>query len=183
MPSTPAIARQIDLLEELLQPWRATIGEEYQGYRNHVYRMVHFSLALAGDPASEERQKILVAAAYHDIGIWIEDTLDYLDPSVPPALEYLDREGLGAWSDEVETMIREHHKLRPYRGRYPLVETFRRGDLADFSLGLIRSGIPNEYIQAVKKRFPNAGFHAALVRRELRWLTAHPLNPVPMMKW
>ena len=38
-------------------------------------------------------------------------------------------------------MVREHHKIGPYRGRYPQVKAFRRGDLAGFSLGLIRPGI------------------------------------------
>jgi hypothetical protein len=183
MPSQENIDSQIDLLEHALDSWRETIGDDYLGYRNHVYRMVHFCFALLGEPTEQERRKVLIAGAFHDIGIWTADTIDYLDPSVPPALAYLDRNGLAAWSDEVETMIREHHKVRPYRGPYPLVEVFRRGDLADFSLGLLRSGIPKRYVEAVTSAFPNAGFHAFLVRRLGGWIAKHPLNPLPMMKW
>jgi hypothetical protein len=183
MPYQENIELQIGLLERALAPWREVIGDQYLGYRNHVYRMAHFSFALLGEPTGEERRKVLVAGAFHDIGIWTADTVDYIDPSVPPALDYLDQNGLAAWSDEVETMIREHHKVRSYRGPYPLVEVFRRGDLADFSLGVVRSGIPKRYVGAVQSAFPNAGFHAFLVRRLAGWVARHPLNPLPMMKW
>ena len=55
-------------------------------------------------------------------------------------------------------MIDEHHKLRRYADdRYPLVEVFRRGDLADFSLGLLKSGLPGGFVKDVKAAFPNAG--------------------------
>lgn len=179
----PSIEPNIDRLEELLRPWRPVVGSAFKGYRNHVYRMVHFCVRLLESPTHEERQKILIAGAFHDIGLWVDDTVDYIDPSVPPALEYLDRNGLSAWSEEIETMIREHHKITPYRGRYPLVEVFRRGDLADVSLGWIRFGLPSEYVTSVKRTFPNAGFHAFLARRWLQWIVQNPLHPAPMMKW
>lgn len=183
MTSRTNVEPEIDLLERAFEPWRGTIGDQYPGYRNHVYRMVHFCFALLDGPTEEERRKVLIAGAFHDIGIWTADTVDYIDPSVPPALDYLDQNDLSAWSDQVEAMIREHHKVRPYRGPYPLVETFRRGDLADFSLGLVRSGIPKGYVEEVKAVFPNEGFHAFLVRRTAGWVAKHPLNPLPMMKW
>jgi len=81
-------------------------------------------------------------------------------------------------------MIGMHHKLRKYRDqRFPLVEVFRRGDLADFSLGLLRGGVPSGYFKSVTRRFPNAGFHKRLVQLELAWLVRHPLRPLPVVKW
>ncbi len=173
----------IPLLEELFGEWKATIGKDYECYRNHVYRMVHFCLALH-DCNSEEREKIVIAGCFHDIGIWVEHTVDYIPPSIPPAMEYLQRRNLESWSTEIALMISEHHKIRQYPDdNYPLVELFRRGDLVDFSWGLVQFGLPNDYISSVKAHFPNAGFHANLMRLAARWFLKHPFNPAPMIKW
>ena len=177
-----AIMDSIPLLEALLDPWRKTIGPAYPGYRHHVYRMIHFCLSLR-DCTPVEREKIIVAGAFHDIGIWIADTLDYLEPSLPPAMDYLRANDLGTWSEEIRLMITQHHKICPYDNeRLPLVEIFRKGDLVDFSLGLVRFGLPASYINAVKARFPNAGFHRYLAGRAAAWCLRHPLDPLPMMK-
>lgn len=177
------IEKNIVLLEDIFSEWKEIIGTEYQGYRNHVYRMVHFCLILR-DCTEEEREKIIIAGAFHDIGIWIEDTVDYIPPSLPPAREYLKKRNLEAWSAEIELMITEHHKIREYNDpAYPLVEIFRRGDLVDFSFGVIKFGVPADYIQQVKTTFPNANFHKNLGKRAAKWFLKHPLNPAPMMKW
>jgi hypothetical protein len=177
------IETEISLLEDIFAEWQSLVGEEYQGYRNHVYRMVHFCQMLT-DGGEEARQKILIAGAFHDLGIWIEDTVDYIPPSLPPMLEYLNKQGLEGWSEEISLMITEHHKLCPYPNpSLPLVEVFRQGDLVDFSMGLFRFGLAKARVQEVKATFPNAGFHAALSKRAGRWFLKHPFNPLPMMKW
>jgi hypothetical protein len=197
-------------IDEILGPFRGLIGSDFEGYRNHVQRMTHacFALADAGAlgarhrseggarPGREEdaarsaapllsdaeREKIVIAACFHDIGLWTAGTFDYIEPSIAAAREHLTLVGRAAWIPEVETMIAEHHKLRAYRGG-GLIELFRRGDLLDFSLGVFRSGLSRRLVRAVKMRYPNAGFHRGLVRRALRWGVRHPLNPAPMAKW
>jgi hypothetical protein len=145
--------------------------------------MASFCLRL-GSCSDEERQKIEIAACFHDIGIWTDNTLDYLPPSVPPARAWLEERGLAHWGDEIEQMILDHHKLRPVTdGISPLVELFRRGDLVDFSRGLVTFGLPRASVREVMRAFPNAGFHRMLMRRLARWVVRHPLNPAPMMKW
>lgn len=177
------IEQQIPLLEEIFSEWKTVIGNEYQGYRNHVYRMIHFCFALR-QCSEEEKQKIIIAAAFHDIGIWIEDTVDYIEPSIPPAVEYLKRSGLESWTAEISLMISEHHKMRAYKGDFfPLVELFRKADLVDFSFGAVKFGLPKPVIVEVKAAFPNANFHKNLGKRAARWFVRHPLNPAPMMKW
>ncbi len=177
------VETQIPLLEDILADWRETIGDEFEGYKNHVYRMINFCLLLR-DCSEEEKQKIVIAGAFHDIGIWVDDTVDYIPPSIPPAMQYLQDHDLGTWSTEIELMISEHHKVREYKDpSYPLVELFRRGDLVDFSLGRVRFGIPRSTIKSVKQALPNAGFHKSLGKRAARWYIRHPLNPAPMMKW
>lgn len=171
------------VLAELLEPRKGIIGADFEGYRNHCHRMVTFCLALRRC-TPEEEQKVAIAACFHDIGLWTASTLDYLSPSVPPALDYLKTRGLEHWSEEVTLLITEHHKLRPYAdARFPLVEAFRQADLVDFSLGLVTSGLSRAYIRDVKALYPNAGFHKALVRMASGWFVRHPLNPAPMMKW
>ena len=177
------IEQKIILLENILQPKQSLLGDEYLGYRNHVYRMVHFCFLLQ-DCEEEQRQKILSAAAFHDLGIWLADTVDYLPPSIAAAQAYLQEQQLTAWSDEISLMINEHHKIRAYTNNiYPLVEVFRQGDLVDFSLGTVRFGLNNTQVQTVKAAFPNANFHRNLGKRAWRWFLRNPLNPAPMIKW
>ena len=91
------IEKQISLLDSIFEEWRTTIGKDFEGYKNHVYRMVNCCFALK--PCSEEEhEKIVIAAAFHDLGLWVGNTLDYIPPSIPPAMEYLKRRGLESLS-------------------------------------------------------------------------------------
>jgi len=170
-------------IDGILSQWREIIGEDYQGYRNHVVRMASCCLML--HPCTpEEQQKIEIAACFHDIGLWTENTMDYLPPSVPPAVAYLEEQKLNHWANEIIRMILDHHKLTPVKSSdSPLVELFRKGDLVDFSLGTVTFGLPRASICQLKAGLPNAGFHRMLLKRSLRWVVKHPLRPLPMMKW
>ena len=178
-----AIEERIPLLEELLGAWENKLGGDYEGYKNHVYRMIHFCFALHSCN-DEERQKIIIAGCFHDLGIWTNSTVDYLPPSIALAKEYLKQNNLEQWAPEIELMIDLHHKIRKYQDEhYPLVEVFRRGDLVDFSLGVVKWGLPKSYIKSVKDQFPNAGFHKRLVQLAKGWFAKHPLTSPPFMKW
>jgi len=178
-----AMEKHIALLEDILDEWKDRIGNDYLGYKNHVYRVIHFCFALH-DCNIEDREKIIIAGCFHDLGMWADNTVDYLPPSIALVKEYLKQRNLEHWSPEIELMIDMHHKLRKYQGdRYPLVEVFRRGDLVDFSLGIIKWGLPTSYIKSVKDHFPNAGFHKQLLQLALGWFAKHPLSPPPFMKW
>jgi hypothetical protein len=178
-----AIEASIPLLEDILGKWKKELGDDYAAYRNHVYRMLHFCFALR-ECGEEERRKLVIAGCFHDLGIWSDGTVDYLPPSVLRAGEYLKANGLEAWSEEVGLMIDMHHKLRQYRdARYPLVEVFRKADLVDVSLGLVKFGVPAAYVKEVKAQFPNAGFHQRLKQLASQWFAKHPLSPPPFLKW
>ncbi|WP_299491000.1 HD domain-containing protein [uncultured Shewanella sp.] len=182
------ILTSIPELEALFEPWKDIIGEDYHGYRNHVYRMVQFCFGLKdlrGEFLSDDdRQKIMIAGVFHDIGIWVQGTLDYISPSVQPAMTYLANNGLSHWQEEVRLMIENHHKLIKYKGEYQdTVELFRQGDVVDFTLGLVKFDLTKENIQQMKTMLPNNGFHKGLLKKGQKWFLCHPLNPVPMMKW
>ncbi|NTV02151.1 MAG: HD domain-containing protein [Chlorobiaceae bacterium] len=175
--SQPALAA------DLIEPWRSTIGRDFAAYRNHVFRVCNFCLALA-DGSGEAEEKIAIAAVYHDLGIWSGRTFDYLPHSIRLAKEYLAEAGHEEWIPEITAMIDEHHKLTGYRKRPEwLVEPFRRADLVDLSLGVARFGLDGKFIREVRVRFPNNGFHRRLL--ELTWqrINSDPLDPLPMMKW
>lgn len=170
-------------IDVLLDRWRAALGAEYLGYRNHAQRVARFCRVL--QPCDEDEMvRVRTAAAFHDLGIWTDRTFDYLEPSIGLAREYLDQAGLSHHADEVAQMIAMHHRLRPWRdAAHPLVEVFRRADLIDLSWGWIRFGLPAAFVRDVQRELPSVGFHRGLLAIIGRWWSNHPLRPVPALKW
>ena len=169
------------LAEEILDSWRQAIGDDLPGYRGHVYRTLNVCRALAPDVPED---RIAVASAFHDLGLWPEGTLDYLPASVARATDWLDRGGRASWSREVALAIDFHHKLTPYRGAHaPLVEAFRRADLVDVSRGLYAAGVPRGFLRELFAAFPDAGFRPRVARIVLGWALTHPLRPLLVFKW
>jgi hypothetical protein len=176
------IERNFPLVDEILAGFSGNIGADLPAYRNHVYRIIHLCFSL-GDFGDTEKQKIQIAACFHDIGIWTAGTLDYLPPSEAEAASYLRARGKEEWVAEVVELIKMHHSLSSQaHSVFRLVEPFRRADIADFSLGMVPMGISKELIASLKREFPNAGFHKRLAQLGTKWLFRHPLNPLPMFR-
>jgi hypothetical protein len=176
------IKNEIPLLEKILSPFKDAMGKNYQGYRNHCYRVIHFCeefYPLEGT----DFEKIVIAVAFHDLGLFTNKTIDYLSPSVALAEKYLKKMNKEGLIEEISLMIKLHHKITVYRGKHKLVEIFRKADLVDFSLGIVTSGISKETIREVKSKFPNCGFHKMLVLETIKWVPRHPLKPLPIFKW
>ncbi|MES0873379.1 HD domain-containing protein [Sinimarinibacterium thermocellulolyticum] len=170
-------------LDALLERWRDALGADHEAYRNHLLRMLNFCFALAR-PDTDAQRKLVIAAVFHDLAIWTHGTIDYLRPSADLAREWLQAEGLGDWADEIDAIIDQHHRFRRWDAPGgELVEAFRKADLVDVSLGMVRFGLPRAFVAEVRARFPNAGFHKRLVQLTLRQLCTDPLHPLPMMKW
>ena len=179
---TVPLARPLAVLDEILDQHRAALGENLVPYRNHCCRVVSFCAALPGvAPAALER--ITLAAAFHDLGIWTAGTFDYLAPSEQLATAYLHARGHAGLVAEIGAMIREHHKLTPARaGAAWLVEPFRRADLVDVSRGAVRFGLSPALVRAAYEAWPGAGFHRNLVRLAAKRFVRHPLSPLPMVR-
>jgi hypothetical protein len=177
------LLERIATLDRVLERHAAELGDDFTGYRNHAYRVANLCLALTpADDAAVE--KIAIAAAYHDLGIWTARTFDYLEPSARLACDHVGCAGHADWRGDVEGMIREHHKIRRYRGSgAELVEPFRRADWIDVSRGLLSFGLPRARLRAIFAQWPNAGFHRRLVQLTLREARANPLKPLPVLKW
>jgi HD domain len=192
------LVTSLPTVDEVLDNHAAELGRDFVAYRNHVYRVVNLCRAVVGD-SRVELEKIAVAAVFHDLGIWTNQTFDYIAPSVAIARAHLAGRGLADWIPEIEAMIVNHHKVTPSQANpHPstiargalsgvegqsLVESFRRADWIDVSRGLRTFGLPRPFIAAVGATWPNAGFHRRLVQLTIDRLWKHPLTPLPMVKW
>lgn len=73
----------ISALDDILECQRAALGDDIITYRNHCYRAFNYCCAITGigQYASNTSDKIAIAVAFHDLGIWTYKTFDYPDPS------------------------------------------------------------------------------------------------------
>ena len=176
------ICLKFPLTEALIESFTAELGDDLPAYRNHVCRVLNYFLALTNCRMPPD--SVLVAATFHDIGIWTDHTYDYLEPSVRRAKAYPSNHNRAGMEAEVTAIIREHHKILPYHAEYSAnVETFRRADLVDVSLGFIRFGLASPFVRSVKAAFPNQGFHWKLITLTATQFYRTPLRPLPMMHW
>ncbi|MEM9366134.1 MAG: phosphohydrolase [Planctomycetota bacterium] len=159
-----ALATNRPRIETLLQPYREVIGADYAGYRNHVYRTVTYAMHFLHDDV-QAAPSVETAMAYHDIGLWNDKALAYLEPS--EAAVVADNETYG-WELDPELLrgiIHWHHKITCYRGPHErIIEACRKADWIDASMGRMRKGLSRKVIAAVEAAFPNEGFHKSLLR-------------------
>jgi hypothetical protein len=179
----PPIVRH-PLIDEILdarQEFARGDTAAFEGYRNHAHRVHNFARSISSMRAEDE-EKVAIAAAFHDLCAF--DGLDYLEPSIEEAARYLRETDRQEWDREVTLMIAFHHRVRPYRGEHArLVEPFRRADWNDFTMGLVRAGIPREMRKAADAELPVTDFvPKAVTRLALGWLPRHPLRPAPIFR-
>ncbi len=168
-------------VDEVLAPYRPSLRHDFQGYRNHVQRVLHHYVALSGGPPP---RAVRLAAPFHDLGIWTAGSFDYIEPSVALAMRHLEALGRTDLAEEVALLIREHHGLRTYRGPCAeTVETYRRADWVDVSLGWRAFALPRSHRRAVWRAYPDAGFHRRLAALTLRQALLTPWRPLPMVHW
>jgi hypothetical protein len=175
-------------IEGLLAPWAANLGADWERYRNHVMRVLALCDRMAdpdgsATPPPSARREFVIAAAFHDLGIWTAGTLDYLAPSAQLARAWLARAQQAELVPLVVEMIEQHHKLTAAGPLNAPVEVFRRADTMDFTLGARSFGLPRREYRALLRAYPDAGFHRRLVELAARRALRHPRSPLPMLKW
>ena len=175
------MTEQHKLIEDILKQHRHTLNLHYDKYRNHVYRVYNLTLLLY-EKEKPDTNALAVAAAYHDIGIWTADTLDYLEPSIALAKEYIKSNQLRVSPKLVEQIIANHHKVTSFKEN-ELAEAFRKADLVDLSLGVLSHGVSHRDILDLYHLFPEAGFHLFIAGQVIRHSIRHPFNPLPILKW
>jgi uridine kinase len=170
-----------EFIDHILDSYKEDLGNYYNTYKNHVYRVYNFAVPYIN--AESDVKTLAIASAFHDLGIWANSTFDYINPLVALARKYAVDNNLNAQTlNEIEIMIREHHKLTREKTS-KLAEIFRQADLVDLTLGLIRKGRDKAHIKKIRETFPNKGFHLYLCKLFFKNLLKNPFKPLPMYKW
>jgi len=178
------VALEHTLLDSILEDYRSAIEAQWTGYRNHcltVYNLVRHARNLN----QREDNLVAIATAFHDIALWSDDRVDYIDPSVAHAREWCSNNGYQSDADLVADMIFYHHKIFPssLKSMHPLVRAFRDADWSAFTFGWIPYDRNTPVRKAIAAALPDAGFHAFLIARTVRHVREGGLlNPFPMMK-
>ncbi|MCG8391874.1 MAG: hypothetical protein MI745_02215 [Pseudomonadales bacterium] len=173
---------RLPVVEQLFDQYSERFGKQQTPYRNHVYRLINLVAAQTSLDNTQVEQ-LAIAAFFHDAGIWLAGTFDYLQPSARLAEHYLEEQQRNDWRPLIRAMILNHHKVSRYsQDHQDLVEVFRRADWIDVSLGLLRFGVPMARIRLIKRSFPNAGFHRLLFKLTGQQLVSQPWRPLPMFK-
>lgn len=185
-----ASLQTLPLVEQLFMGWHGIMGQDYTPYRNHVYRIIHLACHFAPQMSADDQLLLQVAAAFHDSGIWLDNTFDYLEPSADRACAWLARHldvGSGSLDykqRQVRAMIYRHHQIRPVaEPDLALAEALRKADWTDLSLGLYRFGLPLAAVREIQKTWPAQGFHRRLLQMVWQRVRSHPMSPLPMLRW
>ena len=151
-------------VEALFKPYREVIGNDYAAYRGHVYRTITYAMHfLAGDAAA--KPLVETAFVYHDIALWTENELAYLEPSEDLALADNEKHGWGLDPELLRDAIHWHHKVLPYKGKNArIVEAVRKADWIDATGGKMRKGLTKSQVAHVEASIPNYDFGNVLQR-------------------
>jgi len=162
------IYRDSKLLDGHLEKYKEQFGNDYEGYRNHCLRVLSFAVQHLKDTGYSQQkvEKAIpvmeLAVAYHDIGLWTDAKLDYLERSA--ARMEMDTTNVSAHEREVaKQAILQHHKLTTWAGSdADIVNAIRKADWTDASLGIFTGGLYIGNVGTTLAALPNSGFHRAL---------------------
>ena len=180
------------VLDEILLRHKRELGQDYERYRNHCLRVLSFTafhLSGSRQPSDRDITVAAVALAYHDIALWTDGELNYLNPSnvvMRKEMEEIanlkvDDEPIGTSDHLMPTLssielttvsqaILQHHKVTDWKAPtgeessvdVELVNAIRKGDWADATYGILKFGLPTSYLQKAYLEIPEAGFHLML---------------------
>jgi hypothetical protein len=172
---------QNSIIDSILYRYKEDLGDKFEPYKNHAYRVYNY--AITNGMSKQDLDKLAIASAFHDLGIWSGKTFDYIDPSVDLLKHYSIEHNIEAKDFlDIEILIRQHHKLTKVK-TLELAEVFRQADLVDLSLGLFRFKRSWNRVRDIKMAFPNKGFHSGLVKLAIRHCVKHPFNPFPCINF
>ena len=152
------------IVERFLGTIAEKVGSDLPAYRNHIYRVLTYASHFLG-PDARGYEHIAFALVFHDVGMWTDNNLAYLEPSQSIAEDVRARDMAHLDAALVRNIIHWHHKLTRYRGPdEKIVEAARKADWIDATQGWCRKGIRRSAIAKVESTFPKNGFHNALLR-------------------
>ena len=169
---------ELELVRDSIPP------EDFERYRNHCLRVMSFAKYLMPDFVYEEYPNamniVAMALAYHDVALWTDGKLNYLEPSAIQMERHTAKEGVFEENhiSIARQIIMEHHKLTDYHSKVTnndrrqsttsgaavdaIVNAVRKADWTDATVGIIRFEVPAALLEAAYAKIPDAGFHAML---------------------
>jgi hypothetical protein len=150
-------------LESKLTEFKSILGADYDGYKGHLYRVLTYTQHFRNNDETY-LPLIAIALVYHDIGLWTDAELAYLEPSI--AQGHKDTI-VQAYSPEEQRLFDDiifwHHKITDFHGPHEdIVNAVRKADWIDANMGMISKGMPREHIAKVMLEIPTDGFHQTL---------------------
>lgn len=154
-----------EVIDRELEQFKPVLGEDYDGYRGHIYRVFTYTMHYLGGSSPHE-EVIATALVYHDIGLWTDNRLEYIDVSIKRAIDNVGERYSEDEKQLIYDIIYWHHKIfGPFKGlNKEVVNAAINADYIDVFGGLMKFGMPRKHIKAVKAAIPNAGFHLTLVK-------------------
>jgi hypothetical protein len=164
VPRQIAIVDHDQTVERFIGVVADALGDDLPAYRNHIYRVLTHALHFLGDDA-RGREHIAFALVFHDVGLWTDRELAYLDPSERVAEGVRRREAPHLDGALVHNIIHWHHKLTRFSGPDDsIVNAARKADWIDASQGAVRHGVGKDQIARVNTAIPVLGFPDILMR-------------------
>jgi len=195
--SNIGVFNQHYMLDGELKMVKEDIGADFEAYRNHCLRVLTFTQFFIPPSVFEVYPNAMnivsMALAFHDVALWTDGALDYIDPSVAQMELHVRKEGI--WDQEQIDIAKEiilwHHKVTPYNGGSSeaindIVNAVRKADWADASWGVIRWNLPAPLFEAAYQKIPEAGFHMILAGMGARLSPDSYLGqlaPLKIFKW
>lgn len=161
--SDPTVERYLPLIAE-------AAGPDFAAYRNHIYRVLSYASHFLGDNP-KGREHIAFALVFHDIGMWTDHELAYLEPSEAAAERIRSQHAPHLDPTLVANIIHWHHKLLSFAGSdADIVNAARKADWIDASMGMVRHGVSRREVAAIEAAIPVLDFPKTLMRlaKELR---------------
>lgn len=160
---TIAIIDHDEIVERELAPLREAISADFAGYRNHVYRVLTYATHFLG--SDRWREPIAFALAFHDVGLWTDGKLAYLEPSEDRAEAARQARAPHLDAALIRDLIHWHHKVSAFQGpNAEVVNAVRKADWVDASGGRVRKGLSRRDILEVMSAIPPYGFYETLMR-------------------
>jgi hypothetical protein len=145
---------------------------DYVKYRNHCLRVLsfakHFLPTSVYEVYPNAMNIIAMALAYHDVALWTDRKLNYLEHSVMRMEVDVGKDRIFT-TDHVSIareIILYHHKFTSFHSSNnaaeAMVNAVRKADWADATMGVIPFGLPTDLLELAYIKVPSYGFHAML---------------------